>query len=275
MRIGTETRHRCAIERVIRHMRREPAGPLPLDEMADIACMSRFHFVRTFREETSISPGRFLAALRIEKAKRLLLDTTRPVTAVCLEAGYASIGTFTHLFTQCVGVSPNRFRTLRDDLHAGAMPKRLPTEFLASAANISAAKLTGSVSNTPGPDGLVFIGLFRSRIPRGQPLAGVVVSGPSGFTLALPSPHCKGNLSAFALSESADATDYLLPSCDWTWCASAAVSRARNRRTIELHLRALSIFDPPTLFALPLLLGQGGPAVVAIPSRGTRLRRIA
>ncbi|MEO8753406.1 MAG: AraC family transcriptional regulator [Casimicrobiaceae bacterium] len=275
MRIATETRHRSAIERVIRYMQRDPASPLCLDEMAQIACMSRFHFVRTFHEATSISPGKFLAALRIEKAKRLLLHTTRPVTAVCLEAGYASIGTFTYLFTQYVGVSPNRFRTLRDDLHADAMPKGLDTGCLAGAAGAATQKLTGVVSHAPGWDGLVFIGLFRSRIPRGQPLACVVLSGPSGFTLVLPPAPGKGNLHAFALPAGIDATDYLLPSHDWSWCASAALAKARSTRGIELRLRALTVFDPPTLFALPLLFGHGGPAVVALPFRTTGLRRIA
>src|ERR1700730_336315 len=68
--------------------------PLSLADMAQSGLLSRLHFARVFKEQTGVSPGRFLAAVRIYRAKRMLLVGTMSVAGVSSAAGYSSLGVF-------------------------------------------------------------------------------------------------------------------------------------------------------------------------------------
>src|ERR687894_27146 len=126
--------HRATVERVVTEMRDRVDATLSLRAMAEIAHLSPHHFARTFRRVTGIPPGAFLGALRLQRAKELLLTTDLSASEVCYEVGYASLGTFTSRFTQLVGVSPGRMRRLTEELSAaldgatGARKPPLPPE---------------------------------------------------------------------------------------------------------------------------------------------------
>ncbi len=108
--------HRLAVERVIAVMRERVDHALPLHAMAEIAHLSPYHFARVFRQVTGIPPGEFLGALRLERAKVLLLATDLSVAEICFEVGYNSLGTFTTRFRRLVGLSPGRMRGLPERL---------------------------------------------------------------------------------------------------------------------------------------------------------------
>src|SRR3954470_17763587 len=101
-----------ATEQAISTMWNRYADPLSLDEIADSAILSKFYFSRVFRSLTGTSPGRFLSAIRLFKAKNLLLQTDLSVTQVAYGVGYNSLGTFTSRFTRSVGVPPGRYRAM-------------------------------------------------------------------------------------------------------------------------------------------------------------------
>ena len=71
--------------RVISAMHEHLYDPLSLQDMADIAHYSPFHFNRLFRKITGIPPNHFLYALRLSRAKRLLEETDLNVTDICFE----------------------------------------------------------------------------------------------------------------------------------------------------------------------------------------------
>src|SRR5260370_24577918 len=96
--------------------------PLSLTDIAKSAILSRFHFSRVFREVTGLSPGRYLSAVRIYEAKRLLVSTSLSVTDISFEVGYNILGSFTNRFTASVGISPARFRRSPQ-----SAPSELPT----------------------------------------------------------------------------------------------------------------------------------------------------
>ncbi len=73
--IHADAPHRLAVERVIAVMRERVDDTLPLHAMAEISHLSPYHFARVFRQVTGIPPGEFLSALRLERAKELLLTT--------------------------------------------------------------------------------------------------------------------------------------------------------------------------------------------------------
>src|SRR5215471_4102534 len=101
-----------AVERAITSIWEHYREPLSLTDIAKSAILSRFHFSRVFREATGVSPGRFLSAVRIYEAKRMLVSTSLSVTDISLAVGYNSLGSFTNRFTESVGTSPTRFRRM-------------------------------------------------------------------------------------------------------------------------------------------------------------------
>ncbi len=86
------------------------AQPLPLESMAGPAEMSPFHFHRAFTRTFGETPLAFLTRRRMEEARRLLARTTLPVTEVCFEVGYESLGTFSSRFRERTGLSPSAYR---------------------------------------------------------------------------------------------------------------------------------------------------------------------
>jgi AraC-like DNA-binding protein len=84
--------------------------PIRLDEAAREACLSPFHFQRVFSRTFGESPHEFVTRLRMERARRLLEVGEMPVTEICLEIGYVSLGTFSRRFAERVGRSPSEYR---------------------------------------------------------------------------------------------------------------------------------------------------------------------
>ena len=99
--------------------------PLDLEEISQEACLSRYHFLRLFREEFATTPHQYLIDRRIEKAKELLRHRRMTVTDVCFEVGFQSLGSFSTLFRQRVCDAPVNYRQQQR-----AAQSKIPTCFL-------------------------------------------------------------------------------------------------------------------------------------------------
>jgi AraC family transcriptional regulator len=84
--------------------------PVTLNDMARVACLSTNHFLRTFKQAFHQTPHQYLTRVRLERAQRLLAQTDQPVTDVCLAVGFESLGSFSWLFRQRVGMAPEAYR---------------------------------------------------------------------------------------------------------------------------------------------------------------------
>jgi AraC-like DNA-binding protein len=91
-------------------MDREYDQPLDVAQVAAAAHMSEAHFARAFRREFGETPAAYLMTRRMERAKTLLRTTDRPVTEVCLDVGFRSLGSFSTRFSEVVGMSPSDYR---------------------------------------------------------------------------------------------------------------------------------------------------------------------
>ena len=98
-------------------MDRSYATPLDVPALAHIALTSEAHFIRTFKQTFGETPHRYLQRRRLERAMALLRETDQPVTRICLEVGFTSLGTFSRTFKRVLGMSPS---TYRDAWRAGA-----------------------------------------------------------------------------------------------------------------------------------------------------------
>ena len=92
-------------------MDRTYAQPVDIPALAAVASVSAAHFIRTFRETFGETPHRYLQRRRVERAMFLLRETQRSVTDICLDVGFASLGTFSRTFRDVVGVNPTAYRT--------------------------------------------------------------------------------------------------------------------------------------------------------------------
>ncbi len=255
-RSSTLTSYAQAVEQVIGTMRAQLAEPLSLDEMAEIASMSPFHFNRIFRSIVGIPPGEYLAALRLNAAKRLLLTTSLSVTDVCFDLGYTSLGTFTERFKHLVGLSPIQLRHLAQD---GAVPSLNRLDERAQQAqrlSIAAFGLSGVIS-APGPfSGVIFAGLFPKPIPQQRPIACTTLAAPGPYHISLI-PDGSYYLLSAALPRSQSALAYLLPESGVLVGVSEQPVLVRGGRAsapVNLSLRPLSPMDPPILGVFPPLL---------------------
>jgi len=91
-------------------MDRDYALPLDVAKLSAIACVSEAHFIRTFKATFGETPHRYLQRRRVERAMFLLTHTERPVTEICFDVGFASLGTFSRTFSAIVGETPTAYR---------------------------------------------------------------------------------------------------------------------------------------------------------------------
>lgn len=105
-RVGAMSALRVARVRdwVMAHLA-EPFGPA-------VACLSPYHFSRSFKAATGLPPRAFAQACRIERAQQLLMYTQMPVTAVAQACGVSDQSHFTTSFVRATGTTPGRFRRM-------------------------------------------------------------------------------------------------------------------------------------------------------------------
>lgn len=83
---------------------------LAVPQVARACGMSPYHFIRLYKAVFGETPKQCQLKARLEKAKHLLLTTDASITEICLESGFASLGTFSYVFAQRIGLTPTRYR---------------------------------------------------------------------------------------------------------------------------------------------------------------------
>ena len=95
---------------VIDHIQAHLAAPLTLKELADIACMSEYHFARRFKAETGSSPYQFVLNQRISAAASLLAQDHEPIKAIAQKVGFVNSRHFSTAFRKWSGQTPLAYR---------------------------------------------------------------------------------------------------------------------------------------------------------------------
>ncbi|EYF08777.1 AraC family transcriptional regulator [Chondromyces apiculatus] len=98
------------VNRAIDHITRNLADPLPLEELARIACFSPFHFHRVFRALVGETLHVFVKRLRLERAVQWMwYRPSASLTEIALAVGFASSSDFSRSFRAHFGVPPSVF----------------------------------------------------------------------------------------------------------------------------------------------------------------------
>lgn len=96
------------IGRVVALLRSEFARPFAVADMADLAGMSVSSFHTHFKAITQTSPLQYQKELRLIEARRLLLETSMPISTIAFEVGYESATQFSREYSRKYGRSPRQ-----------------------------------------------------------------------------------------------------------------------------------------------------------------------
>jgi AraC-like DNA-binding protein len=92
---------------------------ISLGDVARAVNMSAYYFCKTFRKVTGVTFVDYLARLRVESVKTLLLDPHKRISEAAFEAGFQSLSQFNRVFRRVAGEAPTLYRTR---LHGTAFP---------------------------------------------------------------------------------------------------------------------------------------------------------
>jgi transcriptional regulator GlxA family with amidase domain len=101
---------RAPLREVQQWISEHPGADLSVSTLARRAGLSPRQFARTFTAETGTSPGKHVAAVRLEAARRMLEDSARGVSQVARACGYGTPEAMRRAFVQSLGVPPASYR---------------------------------------------------------------------------------------------------------------------------------------------------------------------
>jgi AraC family transcriptional regulator len=101
------------LKHVMEYIEAFPTGVPSVDDLAAQCGLSTQYFTRQFRERAGQSIGRFIAASRLRRAERLLIETTLPLKEIAYRLGFANSATFSTAFRNEMGVPPGAYRERR------------------------------------------------------------------------------------------------------------------------------------------------------------------
>jgi len=110
MRQGTREDYENRILRVQLYIQNHLDNELSLDELANVACFSPFHFHRIFRGMVGESVKEYVRRNRLKRAAMELVYSRRPVTQIAFDSGYETHESFTRAFRGMFDVPPKKFR---------------------------------------------------------------------------------------------------------------------------------------------------------------------
>lgn len=159
------------IGRVVTHVHNNLDEPLDLDKLAEIACMSRFHWHRVYSAMMDETLAQTVKRLRLTRAAGDLANTARSISEISKRAGYSSDAAFNRAFSDSYGMPPVSYRETGShskliqaaaDKNTTAYPieiRELPEHYALVAHQFGSYmginKAFGTLFNTLGQQGLI------------------------------------------------------------------------------------------------------------------------
>ena len=98
------------IYRAIHYFETHLAEQISLQKMAEISGYSQYHFARTVKLITSHPPVQYLTRLRINQAKRLLVETNFTTEEILTACGFNNYSYFFRVFKEACSMTPHQYR---------------------------------------------------------------------------------------------------------------------------------------------------------------------
>lgn len=103
------------IEEMLAYMNEHFDEQVSVRELADIAMLSPYHFIRVFKKETGFTPHEYLVNIRISTAKYMLKNTRLSIKDICYNTGFSSESAFCSSFKKNTGITPAQYRSSMDE----------------------------------------------------------------------------------------------------------------------------------------------------------------
>ena len=97
--------------RVLELVQMRLAEDIALDDLAAAAGVSRFHFLRLFKNSLGVTPHRFVMDQRLAAARKLLLETNRPLAEIAANTGFSSQSHLCTTMRRQLGTTPRQWRS--------------------------------------------------------------------------------------------------------------------------------------------------------------------
>ena len=98
------------VTRVLRSIEATPEASHELSEMAAMARLSRYHFLRCFDKLTGTTPRQYLLRVRLRRAALRLKEESTKILDIALDCGFGDVSNFNRAFRAEFGESPRSYR---------------------------------------------------------------------------------------------------------------------------------------------------------------------
>lgn len=98
------------LRRVLAYIEEHIEDEIGIDDLATVACLSPFHFIRMFGRSTGMPPGRYIGQRRLRRAEAMLAAGEMKIGEVALACCFSSQANFTRAFRRSTGLTPAAFR---------------------------------------------------------------------------------------------------------------------------------------------------------------------
>jgi AraC family transcriptional regulator len=117
VRLPIPTPHRLddmRLRRVLAYIEEHLAEDITVADLANVACLSIFHFTRAFAAAMGVPPHRYVSRRRLETARAMIATGRASLSEIALECRFSSQSSFTRAFRRATGMTPAEYRqTLR------------------------------------------------------------------------------------------------------------------------------------------------------------------
>lgn len=98
------------LQRVLTYIHQHLSSPITLEQLADVACLTRASLIRSFRQALAITPLQYILRRKIQEAQALLLGTDLTVQEIGRRVGFEDTSYFIRLFRKSLGFTPQDYR---------------------------------------------------------------------------------------------------------------------------------------------------------------------
>jgi AraC family transcriptional regulator of arabinose operon len=92
------------------HLFGHPTDMDPVNDLARDAGMSKFHFIRRYRQMTGVTPMADVRSMRVQHARQLIIGTSLPLKEIAELAGQSDVYSLSRAFRQCLDITPSSLR---------------------------------------------------------------------------------------------------------------------------------------------------------------------
>lgn len=105
-----QSQQQARIARVLRYLADRVASQHTIADLARVASLSPYHFLRTFKRVTGVTPHQWLLRARLREAAQRLATGGERITDIALDVGFEDLSNFARSFRAEFGVSPRGYR---------------------------------------------------------------------------------------------------------------------------------------------------------------------